>query len=250
MQIVVTGACSLLGQAVLRAIATRDLLMGALGVPVRVERIIAIDRAQPAKLFVEARVEYVCGNFEQSRFLARVMGTGTDSIFHLSSLGAAAGIGGHLDDLDLALMRSLDTTRSLVDACQFQLAQPRLILASAAAAQSDGRGPPASVEGICSAMCELFLIECARRGYVDLRGVRLPRIAGNEPGDNDIAPVASPAGLAVNPVPPQPGTEPAQIPMVTADEAAEALVDAHEQAPTIPGPAPMFDLPGHVRPAE
>jgi nucleoside-diphosphate-sugar epimerase len=248
MQIVVTGACSVLGQAVLRAIVARDVLLGSLGAPVPVRRIIAVDRTQPARLFVEPRVEYVCGNFEQSRFLARVMGTATDSIFHLAPLGATAGIGGQLEDLDLALMRSLDTTRSLVDACQFQSAQPRFVLASAAAARQEGGSPPATVEGICCAMCELFLIECARRAYVDLRGVRLPCIIGGNSSDEGIALDLALAGLAAKP---SLAAEPAavtEIAVVTAAEAAEALVDAHELPRAFPGPAPLRELPGRVRP--
>ena len=248
MQIIVTGACSTLGQAVLRAIAARDALQGALGTPIAVRRIIAVDRTQPARLFVEPRLEYVCGNFEQSRFMARVMGTATDSIFHLAPLGAAAGIGGQLEDLDLALMRSLDTTRSLIDACQYQSAQPRLVLASAAAARYDGQCAPATVEGVCNAMCELFLVECARRGYIDLRGVRLPYVLGDGSSDAGLA-----LDLALAGMPGAPGMAPGpaaitEIAVVTAAEAAEALVDAHELPRAVPGPAPLRELAGRVRP--
>jgi len=238
MQILVTGACGALGQAVLRALAARQTLLGALGAPVPVVRIIAVDRTQPARLFVEPRIEYVCGNFEQSRFLARVMGTATDSIFHLSCLDAAAGIGAQLEDFDMALMRSLDTTRSLVDACQFQSAQPRLVLASALAARPVGTAPPVGSDGICNALCELFLIECARRGFVDLRGVRLPRIAG--------APLAAAMG-ASPPLPP--GVlealaveAPEETPSLAADAAAAALIEAHELPRVFPGPAPFVEI--------
>ena len=248
MQIVVTGACSVLGQALLRAIVARGVLSTSVGGPVPVQRIIAVDRTQPARLYVEPRVEYVCGNFEQSRFLARVMGTATDSVIHLSPLGAAAGIGGQLEDLDLALMRSLDTTRSLVDACQFQSVQPRLVLASAAAARHDGESPPATVEGVCSAMCELFLAECARRGFVDLRGVRLPCILGDGSSDAGIALDLSLADLASQPMLPSSSPPVTEIAVVTAAEAALALIEAHERPRVFPGPAPMAELAGRIRP--
>ncbi len=237
LQILVTGACTPLGQTLLRALVARDTLLGALGAAVRVERIIAVDRTQPARLFVEPRIEYVCGNFEHSRFLARVMGTATDSIFHLSSLGAAAGIGGALQDLDDALMRSLDTTRALVDACQFQSAQPRLVLASTAAARGAGAAPPATADGICNGMCELFLIECARRAYIDLRGVRLPPLAGSPAPDASVVPLG--AGQAPAMVPP---AEPAAVSGVTLDAAAQALLAAHEQPRVFPGPAPFTEV--------
>ena len=248
MQLVVTGACSVLGQALLRAIVARGSLSTSVGGPVPVQRIIAVDRTQPARLYVEPRVEYVCGNFEQSRFLARVMGTATDSIFHLAPLGAAAGIGGNLEDLDLALMRSLDTTRSLVDACQFQSAQPRLVLASAAAARHDPGAPPATVEGVCSALCELFLLECARRGYVDLRGVRLPCVVGDGSSDEGKALDLALAGLAAQPLPTVGQAPDTVIAVVTATEAAAALLDAHERPGAVAGLAPMTELAGRKRP--
>jgi nucleoside-diphosphate-sugar epimerase len=246
MQILVTGACSGLGQAVLRAIVARDCLLGALGAPVRVERIIAVDRSQPARLFVEPRVEYVCGTFEHSRFLARVMGTATDSVFHLSCLGAAAGIGPQLEDLDQALMRSVDTTRSLIDACQFQSARPRLVLASAVAARPDGQAPPPTADGICNAICELFLIECARRGFVDLRGVRLPPIAEDRLAPGAPPPLAAATALARGiPIPPAiaPAIAPVEQPAISAAMAAQALIGAHEMARVIPGPAAFIDVP-------
>jgi nucleoside-diphosphate-sugar epimerase len=242
MQILVTGACSGLGQALLRAIVARDCLLGALGAPVRVERIIAVDRSQPARLFVEPRVEYVCGTFEQSRFLARVMGTATDSIFHLSCLGAADGIGPQLEDLDQALMRSIDTTRSLIDACQYQSAQPRLVLASAAAARPDGNAPPPTADGVCSAICELFLIECARRGFVDLRGVRLPPIAEDRVASAALAPPAAAAALAPR-IALTPAIAPVEVPAIAAAVAAQALIGAHEIARVFPGPAAFVDVP-------
>jgi nucleoside-diphosphate-sugar epimerase len=196
---------------------------------------------------VEPRVEYVCGGYEQSRFLARVMGTATDSVFHLAPLGAAAGIGPQLEDLDLALMRSLDTTRSLVDACQFQSAQPRLVLASAADAAHDRHVPPATADGICSALCELFLIECARRGYIDLRGVRLPYVLDDDAAQDAAAHPALAAYAASSAQPPT-AVPLVQIATVTAAEAAAALLEAHELPRAFPGPAPLRELAGRLRP--
>lgn len=90
MQVVVTGAGTALGQALLQAIAVRGALRRGDGDPVPVRRIIAVDRTQPAALYVDARIEYVRGDYEQPRFLARMMGASTDSVFHLSALGAGA----------------------------------------------------------------------------------------------------------------------------------------------------------------
>ncbi|HXW65003.1 MAG TPA: hypothetical protein VEK74_07975, partial [Burkholderiaceae bacterium] len=78
MQVVVTGASSPLGQATLQAIAARGVLARDAGHPIPVRRIIAVDRTQPAALFLDSRIEYVRGDYEQPRFLARMMGTATD----------------------------------------------------------------------------------------------------------------------------------------------------------------------------
>jgi len=238
MQIVVTAGATPLGQALLRAIVARGALVRGGGAPVAVQRIIAVDRRQPASLFVHPLVEYVCGNFEQPRFLARMMGTATDSVFHLGALYAAVP-GTQFDDLELALLYSLDTTRALVDACQYQSAQPRLVLASTVAVHHAPDAAPAGTDGICAALCEHYLVECARRGLVDLRSVRLPGIAGHAQAD-------APAALA------QPGDEveaaapggaPAAVaPGVLAD-AAEALLAAHELARPFPVGVQLLDVP-------
>jgi len=226
MQLVVTGACTALGQAVLRAIARRGQLCNALGVPAPVQRIIAVDRVQPAQLFVDARIEYVRGDYEQPRFLARMMGVVTDSVFHLAALGctddaavdaavdgaAKPGFAGAamdreaaFSDLDNALLRSLDTTRALLDACGFQTAVPRIVFASTQAVRSEAGALPASTQAVCAALCELVLAESARRGLVDTRCVRLPGV-------------------------------------VALDAAAEALVEAHEQEALQPPAARLIDF--------
>ncbi len=137
MQVVVTGAGTPLGQSMLRAIVARGALARGDGDPRPVRRIIAVDRTQPAALFLDGRIEYVRGDYEQPRFLARVMGMITDSIFHLSALGAGLRTGTQLEDLDTALLHSLDTTRTLLDACRFQTAPPKLVFASTVQASID-----------------------------------------------------------------------------------------------------------------
>ena len=61
MQVVVIGGAGVLGQALLKAIVARGVLTRSDGVPAPVRRVIAVDRSQPPRLFVEARVEYVRG---------------------------------------------------------------------------------------------------------------------------------------------------------------------------------------------
>ena len=242
MQIVVTGGGTVLGQALLRALAARGALVRGAGAPVPVQRIIAVDRHQPPSLFVHPLVEYVCGNFEQGRFLSRMMGTVIDSVFHLSALAAAAAAGPQFDDLEQMLLFSLDTTRALLDACQHQSGQPRLVFASTLEVHHGPDTAPRSADGICAALCELYLVECARRAVIDLRSVRLPCIVGN---GSSAAALALDALLAQTPV----GDVPAEdafsdMALIHPDAAAAALLAAHELPRTFPASVHLLDEPG------
>jgi nucleoside-diphosphate-sugar epimerase len=181
MQIVVAGACTPLGQALLRAIVERRVLTNGIAVEAPVQRVLAVDRAQPGGLFVDPAVEYVRGNYEQPRFLARMMGTTTDSIFDLSALNAGVEAGPPdaviPPDLDAALVNSLDSTRALLEACRFQTVAPKLVMASMLAARPSGGALAHSTIANCCAMCEILVDEYARRALVDARIVRLPDVA-------------------------------------------------------------------------
>lgn len=175
MQVVVTGASSPLGQALLHAIAQRGTLLRADGQAVPVRRILAVDRTQsPGGLFIDPRIEYVRGDYEMPRFLARMMGTGTDSIFHLSVLDVDDSEPVGLLSLETALERTVDTTRMLLDACQYQTAPVKLVLAGTQGGWPAGGALPPGTRDTCAAMCELLLNDSARRRLVDARSVRLP----------------------------------------------------------------------------
>ena len=185
MQIVVTGASSPLGQALLRGLAAKGSLLEVDG-PVPIRRILAVDRAQGPALFVDDRIEYVCGAFEQPRFLARMMGTATDGIFHLAALDPGPEEGGDpAGDLESDLTRTWDGTRALLDACRFQAALPKVVIASTTEAAGEGGcDAPRSRAGTLAAMCELLIAEGARRRIVQSRCVRLAaRAAASASGD-------------------------------------------------------------------
>ena len=174
MQVVVTGASTDLGQELLRAIVERGALRRSDGSAAPVRRLLAVDRVQSVAMYVHDQIEYVRGDYEQPRFLARMMGAARDCVFHLSALGAGAGIDGGAEGIDLALLRSVDTTRALLDACRFQMHPPRLVFAGMSGLRSKANAVPESTDAICVDICESLLVECARRGIVDLRSVRLP----------------------------------------------------------------------------
>ncbi|SPE24777.1 putative NAD dependent epimerase/dehydratase family protein [Burkholderiales bacterium] len=244
MQVVVTGAGTALGQSVLRAIVAHGTLRRGDGDPTPVRRIIAVDRTQPAELFLDSRIEYVRGDYEQSRFLARMMGASTDSVFHLSALGAGVALGPPLADLDTALLHSIDTTRALLDACRFQTAPPKLVFASTVDAGLPSGPWPQSTGGACVAMCELLLVEGSRRQIIDARCVRLPCLVGNRSCRQAFALEALLADLVAGRASPDAGEGLTPIAVGLPDEAALALLEAHEQPRAADGMSGFTEVPG------
>ena len=244
MQVVVTGASSALGQAVLRAIVAQGALTLGEGSLTPVRRIIAVDRTQPAALFLDSRVEYVRGDYEQSRFLARMMGTATDSVFHLSPLGAGTVAGPELVDLSAALLRSFDTTRVLLEACRFQKAPPKLILASTVEARPETGPWPQGSQGVFLALCELLVVEGARHRLVDARCVRLPCVVGNLSCGHDLALQALLADLAAGRAPEDAAQTLTDVDVISLEEAAMALLAAHERPPLRSDQPDFVDVTG------
>jgi D-erythronate 2-dehydrogenase len=173
MQIVVIGGAGALGQALLRAIVARGVLTRSNAVPAPVHRVIAVDRSQPPRLFVESHVEYVRADLGTPRLLQAVMGTATDSVFH--AWDSAGSTGDSTPSFALA-----DSLRDLFAACESQLSRPKVVLASSFAADygmDASHGLPASQDGLTARVGELLLEEATRRGRVDGRALRLPMIA-------------------------------------------------------------------------
>jgi nucleoside-diphosphate-sugar epimerase len=231
MQVVVIGGAGVLGQALLRAIVERGVLTRSDAVPAPVRRVIAVDRSQPPRLFVESRVEYVRADLGSHRLLQAVMGTATDSVFHAWDSGA----GGGRSTPSFALADSL---RDLFAACELQSARPtKVVMAStfavdppAGASPVDAaRALPASQDGLTALVGELLLEEATRRGRVDGRALRLPLIAA-APGHASFLGELVPALVEHRPAPcPIPLDAPLWLTSATA--AARALLHAHELPP-------------------
>lgn len=220
MQVVITGAGSAFGQRLLRTLVATGTLVRTDGQRRPIERIIAADSVQPGELFLDDRIEYVRGDLALPHFLARMMGTLTDSVFHLVSHEepaprATTMVGGEVDlsigledvarmptptfaglegasianpsllahkRLEHELERSLDVARMLAEACSFQQMPPRVVYFE------DYPGA-----GAGERMSALLLGEAGRLGIVRASGVRLE-----------------------------------QSPLVDADGAAMALLRAHD----------------------
>ena len=226
MQVVVIGGAGVLGQALLRAIVERGVLTRSDGVPAPVRRVIAVDRSQPPRLFVEPRVEYVRADLGTPRLLQAVMGTATDSVFHAWDSGAGAG----RSTPSFALADSL---RDLFAACQLQSSRPKVVLASSFTADCRGgsaaespRALPASQSGLTALVGELLLEEATRRGQVDGRTLRLPMIAA-APGSaeflGELVAALHDGRAGHCPVPSD-----APLWLTSVPSAARALIHAHE----------------------
>jgi len=232
MQVVVVGGSGVLGQALLRAIVARGVLTRSDGSPAPVRRVIAVDRTQLPRLFVDPCVEYVRADLSTPRLLATVMGTVTDSVFHAWDGADRAG-GGETPSFAL-----IDSLRDLFAACVRQASRPKVVLASSYAAASTftagehGQRPgaggelPASQAGLTALVGELLLTEAVRRGNLDGRALRLALVA-DAPGSacfigellralRDGQPARCPIARV------------APLWLTSAPAAARALVHAHE----------------------
>jgi len=227
MQIVVIGGAGVLGQALLKAIVARGVLTRADAVSAPVRRIIAVDRTQPPRLFVEARVEYVRADLSTPRLLQAVMGTVTDSVFHAWDGGGGAG--GSTPSFAL-----IDSLRDLFAACERQSSRPKVVLASSFAIEAPGpaspvdppRALPPGQDGMTALVGELLLEEASRRGGIDGRALRLPMVAG-APGCasfvGELVPALYEGRLARSPIPLD-----TPLWLTSPSAAARALAHAHE----------------------
>lgn len=235
MQIVVIGGAGVLGQALLRAIAARGVLTRSDGVPAPVRRVIAVDRTQPGRLFVEPRVEYVRDDLASPRLLQAVMGTATDSVFHAWDSGA----GGRNMSFALA-----DSLRDLFDVCELQTSRPKVVLASSFAAEGppgESRALPAAPEGLTALVGELLLAEAVHQGRVDGRALRLALIAA-APG---CASFLGELLRALHEDRPAHSPIPCEMPLwlTSAPAAARALLHVHELPPAACAQADVLNAP-------
>ncbi len=196
MKIVVTGGAGFLGQRLLRSLCDRGRLTDAAGREREIGQILSIDHAQPARLYVDDRVGYVRGDIGSAGLVEHVMGTDTDSLFHLAAVVSGAAE----QDFDLGMRVNLDGTRRLLDACRTQARPPKVVFASSVAVfggapatvlDDAAAAQPQSSYGVQKLIGEWLVGEYARRGYLDGRTVRLPTIVVR-PG----APNAAASGFA------------------------------------------------------
>src|SRR5438874_1393864 len=124
MRIVITGGCGFLG----RRVALKLLAEGSALGPV--DELVLFDNARSAlPLPDDKRLSLVTGDIADRATVARVIGPGTDAVFHLAAI-----VSGQAEaDTDLGYRVNLDGTRAVRDACRALGTAPRLVFASSLA---------------------------------------------------------------------------------------------------------------------
>jgi nucleoside-diphosphate-sugar epimerase len=249
MNVLVTGAAGFLGQRLIRALLERGKLhIGGQSRPIA--RITALDATEPVA--ADARVRVVRGDLVDGKVLARAFEGGIDGVFHLAAVVSGAAEA----DYDLGMRVNVDGTRALLDACRAQSAPPTFVFASSVAVfggdlpevvRDDTIPAPQSSYGVQKLVGELLVGDCARRGFIDGRAVRLPTIVVR-PGKPNAAASSFASGIVREPLageealcPVGPDT---RLWVMSPAEAVRNLLHAHETAAAAWGRQRAVSLPG------
>jgi nucleoside-diphosphate-sugar epimerase len=252
MKVVVTGGAGFLGQRLIGALCERGALTDAAGCERAIERIVAVDQGRCSEPVTDARIEYVTGDVADASFIAGVLGTDTDNVFHLAAVVSGAAE----RDFDLGMRVNLDGTRLVLEACRRQPHPPKVVFASSVAVfgqplpavVTDTTTPtPQGSYGVQKLIGELLVGDCSRKGFVDGRCVRLPTIVVR-PGKPNAAASSFASGIMREPLagrealcPVEPSTGMWVSSPVTA---VRALLHAHELPASAWGTLRSLNLPG------
>src|SRR5207248_6732826 len=145
-----------------------------------VDELVLFDNARSAlPLPDDKRLSLVTGDIADRATVARVIGPGTDAVFHLAAI-----VSGQAEaDTDLGYRVNLDGTRAVRDACRALGTAPRLVFASSLAVYG-GRLPPEVGDdtaltpqtsyGTQKAIGEVLVNDYRRKDFVHGRALRLP----------------------------------------------------------------------------
>jgi nucleoside-diphosphate-sugar epimerase len=192
MNILITGGGGFLGTRLAAELKRRDPKA----------RITLLDVAFPAG--VEGNYACIAGDVAAPEVIARALGSGTDSIFHL----AAVVSGGAEIDFDLGYHVNLDGTRALLEACRKLPKPPKFVYTSSVAAfggvlpdvLDDATTPaPQTSYGTQKVIGEYLIADFTRKGMVDGRSLRLPTVVVR-PGKPNLAASSFASGIIREPL--------------------------------------------------
>ncbi|WP_028311700.1 NAD-dependent epimerase/dehydratase family protein [Derxia gummosa] len=189
MHVLVTGAAGFVG----RALVAR-LLAGAPALP-RIDRLTLIDLAFADGDAGDPRVTRLAGSITDAALVTAAFAAPVDAIFHLASLPGGAA---ERDPL-LGRAVNLDATLALLDAARAQSLAgraPVFVFASTIAVLGaplpaggvDDATPcaPALSYGAHKLAAEVLAADAARRGWADVRSLRLPGIVARPPAPSGL----------------------------------------------------------------
>ena len=236
MRIVITGGCGFLG----RRVALKLLADGSPLGPV--DELVLFDNAPSAlPLPDDRRLTLVTGDIADRATVARLIGPGTDAVFHLAAI-----VSGQAEaDTDLGYRVNVDGTRAVLDACRALGSNPRLVFASSLAVYG-GTLPPAVGDdtaltpqtsyGTQKAIGELLVNDYSRKGFVDGRALRLPTVVVR-PGRPNRAASTFASSMIREPLAGQDAVCPVSPDTVMALASPRRIVDGLVHALGIPGEA-------------
>lgn len=250
MRVLITGGAGFLGSSLARALTARGSLTGPEGREEAIDDLVLFD--QTLATGAPAGATVVSGDIRDPAVLDEVFRKDFDSIFHLAAVVSAASEA----DFDLGLTVNFDGTRGLMERARRQQRPPLVVFTSSIAVfggelpeviRDDTPATPQGSYGAQKAMCELLLNDATRKGFLDVRCLRLPTIVVRPGKPNKAAssfassiirePLAGKA--AVCPVDPGVGMW-----ILSPRQAVESFMHAHELNGAALGSNRVLNLPG------
>jgi len=182
MRVVITGAAGFLGRKLAARLVEKGVLAGPDHAPRPITELALFDVVEgtPPK-GGKIAVATMTGDLADAATVKKLFAKPVDSIFHLAAVVSSQAE----EDFDLGMRVNFDATRALVEGCRKQGNTPRFVMPASVAVIggdmppviADNTAPtPTNSYGTEKAMCELFVNDCSRRGFVDGRTVRLPTV--------------------------------------------------------------------------
>lgn len=254
MRILVTGAAGFIGQMVVNALASRDVLL-LNGTERRIAAILATDIAEAPLNDLAARhhrVHAIPGALSSTSILDRITEDAPDLVIHL-----AAVVSGQAEaDYDLGMAVNLQSTIDLINACRGMAKPPVFLFSSSVAVFScaandtiaeDTLPAPRSSYGTQKLMGELLVRDATRKGFILGRSLRFPTISVR-PGAPNKAASSFASGIIREPLAGQDAVLPVghdlRLHLASPDRALAYTLHAAGLAQDVVGPDTTLTLPG------